>query len=223
MGPLVGGFVTQSPGWKWSQWSLAIIAAATYVPVLFLEETYLKIILARRQRAQHIESIAVKPPASTLLLGVLYITLLRPMKMLAMEPIVTLLSAYVAFNFAVVFTFFGSIPYVYTIIYGFDRGQIGMVFLGLGLGCVLAVPTYILVDKYTYMKEWNRRRAAGNTGLTVPEQRLWPSMIGAFGLPIGLFWYLPFYVWHYKISTNTSAGLRGQQRKMCTGSSPSSP
>lgn len=99
--------MTAKHGWKWSQYALAIIAIVTYIPVFFLEETYLKIIIARRKARleAHATATAIdekpKPPASTLLLGVLFITLLRPIKMLVTEPIVTFLSLYVAFNFAV--------------------------------------------------------------------------------------------------------------------------
>lgn len=97
--------MTAKHGWKWSQYALAIIAIVTYFPVLFLEETYLKIILARRKARLDAHATTIdgksKPPASTLLLGVLFITLLRPIKMLVTEPIVTFLSLYVAFNFAV--------------------------------------------------------------------------------------------------------------------------
>ena len=79
-------------------------------------------------------------------------------------------------------------PYVYTLVYDFDRGMTGLVFLGVGLGCTLAVPTTILLDKLIYQKEWQKADRAGRTGVVLPEARLWAAMLGAFGLPIGLFW-----------------------------------
>jgi hypothetical protein len=108
--------------------------------------------------------------------------------MLVTEPIVTFLSLYVAFNFAVLFTFFASVPYVYTLVYHFDRGMTGLVFLGVGLGCTLAVPTTIVLDKLIYQKQWQKADREGRTGAIAPEHRLWAAMLGAFGLPIGLFW-----------------------------------
>lgn len=128
IGPVVGGFATQHHGWKWSQYVLAITMVVLWFPVFFLEETYLKIILARRkQKVEAVEGQA-KPPASKLLFGILFITLLRPAKMLVTEPIVAFLSIYVAFGFAVVFTFFASVPYVFGLVYHFDRGNSGLVF-----------------------------------------------------------------------------------------------
>ncbi|KAH8599487.1 putative bicyclomycin resistance protein [Bisporella sp. PMI_857] len=192
MGPFIGGFVTQGNGWKWSQYALTIILVAFYIPVFFLEETYLKVILARRQKAAGeapVDDGKLKPKASTLLLGVVFITILRPFQMLVTEPIVIFLSLYVAYNFAVVFTFFGSIPYVFAIEYGFNREETGLVFLGLGLGCVLSIPTYYFLDKMTYMKEWHKLNASGRAAFVPPEHRLWPAMVGGLGLPIGLFWF----------------------------------
>jgi len=200
MGPFIGGFVTQGNGWKWSQYALTIILVACYLPVFFLEETYLKVILVRRQKAAESAAGTVattaddkpKPKASTLLLGVVFITLLRPMKMLVTEPIVIFVSLYVAYNFAVVFTFFGSIPYVFYTVYGFDREETGLVFLALGFGCVLAIPTYVYLDKITYIKEWHKKNgslAPADHVNIAPEHRLWPAMIGGLGLPIGLFWF----------------------------------
>lgn len=109
--------------------------------------------------------------------------------MLVTEPIVAALSLYIAFNFAVLFTFFGSIPYVYETVYHFNRGDTGLVFLAIGLGCTLAIPTLLICDKLFYQKEHQRRERQGLAGIVPPEQRLWGSMLGAFGLPFGLFWY----------------------------------
>jgi hypothetical protein len=152
--------------------------------------------MARRKRDQEIavtETQAAKPPASTLLVGVLFITLLRPTKMLFTEPIVSFLSLYVAFNFAVIFTFFASVPYVFGVVYGFDRGQTGLVFLAVGLGCTLSVPTAILLDRTLYQRKWKM-----SPGKVPPEQRLWAAMLGAFGIPIGLFWF----AWSSKASVH---------------------
>lgn len=198
LGPLIGGFITRrhhqfatAHGWKWSQWALAIMVTASWIPVFLLEETYLKVILARRQKKDEEQNRlpdAPKPPASQLLLRVIFITLLRPTKMLLTEPIVTSTSLYAAFTFAVLFTFFASVPYVYTMVYGFNRANTGLVFLGVCIGCTLAVPTMILLDKYFYQKAWSKIENGGRTGVVAPEQRLLAAMIGGFGLPIGLFW-----------------------------------
>jgi hypothetical protein len=163
---------------------------AAYIPVFFLQETYLKIILTTRKEKQAIAaSSQAKPPAKKLLRGIIFTTLLRPMTMLLTEPIVGFLALYVAFNFAVLFTFFGSIPYVFESVYHFNPGETGLVFLAIGLGCSLSIPTLLILDKLIYQKERQRRSQEGQPGIVPPEHRLWAGMLGALGLPIGLFWY----------------------------------
>ncbi|KAG0648665.1 Polyamine transporter 4 [Hyphodiscus hymeniophilus] len=189
VGPIVGGFVTQHNGWKWSQYALAIIMIVSYIPVLFLEETYLKIILRRNAKAESAANPHAKPAAKALLLGILLITLLRPLKMLLTEPIVAFLALYVAFNFAVLFIFFGSIPLRFESVYHFNRGESGLVFLAIGLGCKLAILTLVILDKLFYQEEYQKRSMDGQLGIVAPEHRLWAAMIGSFGMPIGLFWF----------------------------------
>ncbi|CAG8950181.1 hypothetical protein HYFRA_00008418 [Hymenoscyphus fraxineus] len=187
-----GSLRTQHHGWKWSQYALAIIIAVTYIPVFFLEETYLKTILSKRVKKVEADvetTNGAKPPASKLLLGVVFITLLRPTKMLFTEPIVSLLSIYVGFNFAVIFTFFASVPYVFGTVYHFDRGITGLVFLAVGLGCTFAVPTTIICDRLFYQKQLLKSEQEGRATVVAPEYRLPAAMIGAFGLPVGLFWF----------------------------------
>jgi hypothetical protein len=107
--------------------------------------------------------------------------------MLVTEPIVGFFSLYVAFNFAVLFCFFTAFPYVFESMYGFSTEQTGLVFLAIGVGCVLAVPTTILCDIYLYQPRFRASKAAGKGGVVAPEYRLYPAMMGSVGLPLGLF------------------------------------
>ena len=104
------------------------------------------------------------------------------------EPIVTLFSIYVAFNFSVVYVFFDSFPIVFGGVYHFSLGEIGLTFLGLGFGCVLAIATFIGVDRFTYQKLYQKSLREGRKGVVAPEHRLYSAMVGSLGMPIGLFW-----------------------------------
>lgn len=117
------------------------------------------------------------------------VTLVRPLHMLATEPIVAFLSLYVGFNFSVLFAFFAAFPYVFRSVYDFSTEQSGLVFLALGVGCALAVPTVIICDRLLYQPHVRRSHADGKKGVVAPEYRLYPAMMGSFGLPIGLFWF----------------------------------
>jgi hypothetical protein len=109
--------------------------------------------------------------------------------MLFTEPIVAFLSLYVAFNFSVLFSFFAAFPYTFKKVYGFDTEQSGLVFLAIGVGCAFAVATVIACDEYLYQPQVKKSHLEGRGGVVAPEFRLYPAMMGSFGLPVGLFWF----------------------------------
>jgi hypothetical protein len=74
-------------------------------------------------------------------------------------------------------------------VYHFTPEQSGLVFLAIGVGCVFAVMTVLLCDRYYYQPEVRRSYASGMNGLVAPEHRLYPAMMGSFGMPIALFWF----------------------------------
>jgi cytochrome bd-type quinol oxidase subunit 2 len=117
----------------------------------------------------------------------LTVTLLRPIHMLVTEPIVAFLSVYVGFNFSVLFAFFAAFPYVFRSVYHFSTEISGLVFLSIGVGCLLAVPTVLLCDRWLYQPRVKESKMAGGDGTVAPEYRLYPAMMGSFGLPVGLF------------------------------------
>lgn len=190
LGPTVGGFAAQAKGWRWTQWPILFIGLAVWLYSIPQKETYKKVILQHRAKR-----LGIPPPPKTTppgLAGIkflLVVTLIRPIRMLFTEPIVGFYSLYSSFNFAVLFCFFAAFPIVFEGVYGFNRGETGLSFLGIGTGCVLAVVTFITTDRLTYRKRTLQHDAAGNTGPLAPEYRLYPAMIGSVMLPIGLFWF----------------------------------
>ena len=109
--------------------------------------------------------------------------------MLVTEPIVIFLSLYTGFNFSVLFAFFAAFPYVFKSVYNFSIEESGLVFLSLGIGCFLALGTVVLCDRLLYQPHVRASFAAGKNGIVVPEYRLYPALIGCFGMPISLFWF----------------------------------
>ncbi|GAB1731345.1 hypothetical protein NU195Hw_g5219t1 [Hortaea werneckii] len=189
IGPVIGGFAAQFKGWRWTQWCTIFIALAAYLTVLPMQETYKKVILQRRAKR-----LGNSPPPAAAKKGwaqikmVLTITLARPLHMLATEPIVSLLSAYNAFTFGVLFAFFAAYPYTFQTVYGFNTWQYGLTFLGIGVGVLLGLITAINIDRKIYMR-LHRRAKQERKSVIAPEHRLYVGMAGAFGVPIGLFWF----------------------------------
>ena len=161
---------------------------ASFCFALGMKETYEKVLLAKACKASGVP-LPTKPRLATALRTLFTITLFRPLRMFVVEPIVLFLSLYVAFNFGVIFAFFDAFPMVFSEVYKFDLGQIGLTFLGLGVGCLVAVPSFILVDRMTYHKMHVSALTKDFTSKIAPEHRLYSAMLGAVGLPIGLFWF----------------------------------
>lgn len=155
-----------------------------------MRETYKKTILARRAN-----KMGIPPPPSPFpntmakIKFLINVTLIRPIHMLFTEPIVGFLSLYVAFNFSILFAFFAAFPYVFESQYGFDQEDVGLTFLAIGVGCLLAVPTVVICDKCFYQPQFRLSYNTTHPGVVPPEYRLYPAIVGAFGIPVSLFWF----------------------------------
>jgi hypothetical protein len=157
---------------------------------VFTQETYKKTLIQRRNKKLGLP--APPTPFTTIAAKIKFlvtVTLTRPLHMLFTEPIVGFLSLYVAFNFSVLFSFFAAFLYVFESVYDFDTEQSGLVFLAIGVGCSLAVPTVLICDRLLYQPRVRISHEEGRKGVVPPEYRLYPAMMGSFGLPIGLFWF----------------------------------
>lgn len=101
LGPIVGGFVGETVGWRWIFWVQMIFAGVMAIFKCTIPETYPPVILKRRAAKLRKETgdpnIATeqelfKVPLTQLLVE----TLVRPFVMLFTEPILLLLSLYIA-------------------------------------------------------------------------------------------------------------------------------
>lgn len=187
LGPIVGGYSVMAKGWRWTQWDTLFILLAGYILSLGMSETYKKIILERRAKKAGLKRLVQGPPLSQVVMTLLKVTLTNPIRMLLTEPIVAWLSLYVAFVFAVFFAFFAAFPIVFEGVYGFNRGQSGLAFLAIVVGVSLSVVTVIIIDKTIYKKHVRAAEEAGHN--VAPEHRLYPAMMGGFGITASLFWF----------------------------------
>lgn len=174
--------------WRWTQWTLIFFAILSMAVTLFSRETYKAVILSRRAKQRNI-ALPPGPSALTKLSMFLTITLVRPLHMLFTEPIVASVSLYTGFNFSIIFGFMAAYPYVFRSIYDFGTIPSGLIFLAIGFGGSMAVPTVLLCDHYFYQPRVRESKAASKNGSIAPEYRLYPAMIGCFGLPTALFWF----------------------------------
>ncbi|CAH6721618.1 polyamine transporter 4 [[Candida] jaroonii] len=191
LGPVIGNFVAENKGWKWTMWVSLMFSGTILIPVLLLPETYKPIILLKRCHKRNVPTNI--PPHSVIIKQTLVVTLLRPIEMLLLDPIVFFWSFYIAFVFAVLFGFFEAFPIIFEGVYKMELGVSGLTFIGVGIGLLLGVIFYIILDLkifFPYNPDGTRGRRDENGKLLVspPENILNVGKIGAICLPVSLFW-----------------------------------
>ncbi|KAF4334780.1 polyamine transporter 4 [Fusarium beomiforme] len=206
VGPLVGGFVERSLGWRWTQWITVVTTCALYISVLFTNETYKKVVLRRRAiRMGMGDSSSQQTSVAKTIRHFFTVLILRPLHMLFTEPIVTLVSLYNGFIFGLLYTFIISVPWIFRHYYNFSATGESLSYLGITLGTLFACVPFVFIDFSYYQKRlihWNQTHDSDNS--LPPEHRLISAMIGSFFLPASLLisgwtaeyrihWILPIF------------------------------
>lgn len=190
LGPIVGGFLGETEGWRWVEGLMAIFTGILWiVGSLLIPETYPPVLLRKRAQALSKKTGKVYLSKGDATQGQVPIfqlfktSLSRPWVLLFREPIVFLLSIYMAIIYGTLYMLFAAFPIVYQENRGWSPGVGGLSFLGVAVGMIFAV-IYSIWD--------NKRYAALSDkyeGFAPPEARLPPTMIGGIAVPIGLFWF----------------------------------
>jgi hypothetical protein len=169
---------------------MAIFTGALWIiGSLTIPETYTPVIL--RRRAAKLSKITGKVYRSKMeiehgkkTVGQEYkIALSRPWILLFREPIVLLLSIYMAIIYGTLYMMFAAFPIVYQQERGWSPGIGGLSFTGVMIGEMCAV-IYSIWDNKRY-----QHTEAKHNGKAPPEARLPPAMLGSVFLPVGLFWF----------------------------------
>ncbi|GAD94284.1 MFS transporter [Paecilomyces variotii No. 5] len=190
LGPVIGGFLGENAGWRWVQGFLGAFTGVIWISCsLLVPETYAPLLL--RKRAAKLSQVTGKAYASNLELQAGKITvreaftgaLSRPWILLFAEPIVLLLSVYMAIVYGTLYMLFSAFPIVYQKQRGWSPGIGSLPFMGVMTGMMMAV-AYNMWDNKRFVKIYKQHR-----GFAPPEARLPPTMIGGIMIPIGLFWF----------------------------------
>ena len=193
LGPIVGGFVGETIGWRWIEGLMAIFTGVLWiVGTCTIPETYPPVL--QRRRAQKLSKLTGKKYLSTgdadqgptTFSHVFKISLSRPWVLLFCEPIVMLLSIYMAIVYGTLYMLFAAFPIVYQETRGWSQGIGGLAFLGVAVGMIAAV-SYSAWDNKRYV-----RISEKHNGFAPPETRLPPTQIGGVFATVGLFWFVPF-------------------------------
>ncbi|MCJ1379025.1 hypothetical protein MMC17_002124 [Xylographa soralifera] len=190
MAPFIGGFIVDSYlGWRWTEYLVAIMGFLAFgLDLIFLEETYPPVVLVDkaaelRRRTKNWGIHAKQEEIEVDFRELVSKNFSRPLRILVTEPIVLLLSIYMAFIYGLLYLFLTAYPIVFQQIHGFSGGVGGLPYFGMIIGMLIA-GVVIVLDQPSYA-----RKLAANNNVPVPEWRLPPMIAGGVSFAIGLFWF----------------------------------
>ncbi|KAG6826910.1 hypothetical protein H0H92_013935 [Tricholoma furcatifolium] len=205
IGPIISGYIVESHlSWRWVIWVMMIFAGSCTTWVIFtIPETYAPVLLLKKAKklrkedpVVHKHLYAEHEKQDWSVMGVIHRTLFRPFHMLAMEPVLVLITIYLSLVYGLLYALFEAFPVIFVELRHFTIAQDGLIFIGVGIGTTLgAFINYRLTSHYPQLIEKWR-------GFPPPEQRLFGGMIGGPGLVVGAFWLgwtgqypsIPWYV-----------------------------
>lgn len=188
LAPIIGGFIAQYTNWRWDFWVVVIMQGVMFIVLtLFFKETYPEVILTRKKKK------LIKETGNTSLHTIWDLTreppmkrvkqvILRPILFLTLNPVVLLLSIYLAFTYGFMYLILTEFPALWKEKYHFEPGIAGLMYIGYAVGMMLGV----LVWTSLINMRCNRNRAKGTFKL---EDQLFWLPFATFILAGGMFWY----------------------------------
>ncbi|THH29580.1 hypothetical protein EUX98_g4603 [Antrodiella citrinella] len=186
LGPIVGGFVGDAIGWRWIFWVNMIFAGAVFIMECTLPETYAPVILRRRaerlRKETGDENITTEQELfKASFAEMLQENMIRPFAMIVTEPILLLVSMYIALIYGLLYAFFFSFPITFLEDYHWNEGQTGVALCSIWVGLLIALASTPFFEG-SYLRQ---KKAKG--GKADPEDRLIGMMVGAPFIPMSMF------------------------------------
>lgn len=158
----------------------------TIVQVFFMSETYPAAILEKKTRSmrQKTGNFALRSKLDQGISArqVLVRAITRPARMLIMSPINLMLALVSAYVNGVVFLLLTTAPVMFRVEYGFTSRDVGLAFIGFGIGNITGLASFTLTSDRVIQKRATQRRLR-------PEDRLLPALAALPILALGLLWY----------------------------------
>ncbi|GAA5844249.1 hypothetical protein JCM9279_001738 [Rhodotorula babjevae] len=191
VGPIIAGFSINSYlSWRFIFLYIGAWGAASWLIIaIFLPETYHPVLLKQRAKRmrkenpeQHGDKYAELEKADFSLKSLVQRTLARPLIMLAVEPIVLAVTVYLSVVYGLLYGLFSVLPIIFGQLRGFNSGETGLVFIGIGIGTTLGAIISVYTQKHyrELVPKWH--------GHPPPEERLFGAMLAGPLLVVGIFW-----------------------------------
>jgi DHA1 family multidrug resistance protein-like MFS transporter len=189
LAPFIGGFIIMNTMWQWTEYLVALMGfTAFFMNLFFLSESYPpEILVAKasdlRRRTKNWGIHAKQEEIEIDFRELLEKNFSRPIRMLVSEPIVLLLSVYMAFIYGLLYLFLTAYPLVFQGVHHMNPGVGGLPFFGMIVGQLCAAG-FIFIRQPSYQK-----KLAANNDVPIPEWRLPEVIIGGACFAVGIFWF----------------------------------
>ncbi|KAI9147791.1 Major facilitator superfamily multidrug transporter mdrA [Paramyrothecium foliicola] len=171
LSPILSGYISEI-SWRWTFWVALMIAGISWIPLMFLPETYGPVILSRRAARMRKVALAEGHANTDIFAPIdvenrdwrhlVTVILARPLRMFATEMIVLAVCLYLSLAFAIFYMSFQLYPIIFRGVYGMGLGVSGLMFLPIGAGTIMALVMALHYDRYLEKskragKAWTQR------------------------------------------------------------------
>ncbi|KAL7270200.1 hypothetical protein RUND412_007107 [Rhizina undulata] len=168
LGPIIGGFVYQNLGWRWTNWLVFIFGAIFWF--LASDERYMSRFCYKDGEGDWWPLIKTN--------------MQRLFVVLFTEPIYMFWAIYIAVIYGVLYLCFTAYPVVFSEIRHWSPGISGLAFCGIGVGTLIA----ICLDPVN-RKVYNMHKIDPETGKRSPEARITGVCVAAVLTPAATLWF----------------------------------
>lgn len=164
-GPIIGGFVTRSYlGWRWTEYITAIMTFSFGAIAWFIiPETLGSVLLQRRAKRLRYETKdwalhakADENQIDSKIIAKKY--LLRPFKMLAMEPILVFITLYLSLVYGILYLFFESFPIAFQQQRGWNLGVGALPFISIIVGVSIGASIIAIFTRTRFKRIYEKVR-----------------------------------------------------------------
>jgi DHA1 family multidrug resistance protein-like MFS transporter len=189
LGPIISGFSVAAENWRWSMWEMLWMNGPVFISLFFLlpETSSANILLRRAARLRaltnnpNLKAQSEIDQANLTPRDITIEALWRPFQLILLDPSIAFTAAYTALIYGIFYSFFEAFPLVYSEMYGFNLGELGLTFLSVTVGVILSLTWYWWYIRFIVEPSIKLH------GLGAPERRLIPALYVTWFVPIGLF------------------------------------